>query len=271
MNVTNKISWEEAVRKYCNQPCNAQAVLDNYFDDNIVVAAQRFSRSKEFTETLHLLPKKNGKLLEIGAGRGIASYAFSINGYTVTAMEPDPSMFVGAGSIRKLNKEAGTEIEVIEDMGEKLPFDNECFDVVYVRQALHHARDLNKFSAEIARVLAPNGFFLATREHIIDQEKDLQVFLDTHPLHHLYGGEYAYTLRQYLHALQSAGLRINKVLATFDSDINMFPSSQQDLVRNFALKSGVRLPKIVHWLLFAYYNATIKYPGRLYSFLASKK
>jgi len=272
MNVSNKISWEEAVLWYCNQHGNAQAVLDNYFDENVVVAAKRFSKSKEFIETLSLLPtKSNSKLLEIGAGRGIASFAFYVNGYSVTAMEPDPSTFVGAGAIRSLNRETGAKITVIEDIGEKLPFKDAIFDVVYVRQALHHARDLQKFLAEIARVLVKDGFFLATREHVIDQERDLQAFLDSHPLHHLYGGENAYPLKQYLNAINSAGLKIIKVLAPFDSDINLFPTSRREILNKFSQRHGFNLPGFLQQILFEYYNRTTHAPGRLYSFLASKK
>jgi len=269
--VPDKITWEEAVRWYCCQPGNEQAVLDNYFDDNVVDAAQRFSRSREFMETLALLPApRNGRLLEIGAGRGIASYAFAVNGYMVTAMEPDPSNFVGAGAIRKLAQETTINISVIENVGELLPFDDACFDIVYVRQALHHAKDLYKFTSEIARVLTNNGLFIAAREHVIDHESDLTAFLDSHPLHHRYGGENAYTLNQYVHAINTGGLKLKRSIATFNSDINLYPSSQNELLIHFSQNFGFRLPLFFHNLLFSYYSATTKAPGRLYTFLAIK-
>lgn len=272
MIVPDNITWEEAVRWYCRQPGNAQAVLDNYFDDDVVVAAKRFSRSREFLETLCLLPAhRNGRLLEIGAGRGIASYAFAVNGYAVTALEPDPSEFVGAGAIRKLAQETVNKITVIENVGEKLPFKDGCFDVVYVRQVLHHAKDLGKFISEVDRVLAKSGIFLAAREHVIDRESDLKAFLDSHPLHHLYGGENAYLLKHYVQAISASGLRLRKVLATFNSDINLFPSSQSEVLDKFRQTNGFYLPFYLHKFLFSYYSATTKEPGRLYSFLASKR
>jgi hypothetical protein len=43
---------------------------------------------------------------------------------------------------------------------------------------------------EIARVLRPSGRFIAVRDHVISKPEDLPKFLDTHPLHNLYGGEH---------------------------------------------------------------------------------
>ena len=40
--------------------------------------------------------------LDLGAGRGISSYALAREGWQVTALEPDPSMLIGAGAIRSL-------------------------------------------------------------------------------------------------------------------------------------------------------------------------
>ena len=48
---------------------------------------------------------QRGQALDVGAGRGIASYALAREGFTVTVLEPDDSHLVGAGAIRSLAEE----------------------------------------------------------------------------------------------------------------------------------------------------------------------
>jgi ubiquinone/menaquinone biosynthesis C-methylase UbiE len=266
--MSDKISWEEAVTWYCRQKSNRQAVLDNYFDENIVDAAERFSNSNEFVETLKFLPQPPQKLLEIGSGRGIASYSFAKRGYEVTAIEPDPGDFIGSGSIKKLIAQTQTPITIKEDIGEHLPFADGTFNIVYVRQVLHHANDLDKFCREINRVLVKNGKFIAVREHVISHPKDLQIFLNNHPLHKLYGGENAYTLNQYQSAIENNGLIILRKLGPYDSDINLFPSTREQIKASLLLKNKLfRIDKFSN-LMLKYFNYKNKTPGRLYSFIA---
>lgn len=268
MEKEGKISWEEAVIWFCSQTSNRQEVLNNYFDEDTFEAAERFYNSAEFTETMKWLPPHPGKLLEIGAGRGIASYAFAKKGYEVTALEPDPSNFVGAGAIKKLIARTRLEISVKEDFGERLPFSDKTFDIVYVRQVLHHAKDLNKFSSEVYRVLNNKGVFAAVREHVIDDAEGLKVFLNNHPLHHLYGGENAYTLYQYLSALKVGGFKKINKLAPFDSDINLFPSSKNKIKSAFNYNICRFNP--IYNMIFKFYNFKFRTPGRLYSFFSYK-
>src|SRR6266542_3674307 len=110
-------------------------------------------------------PAPPGRALDIGAGRGITSYALAREGWRANALEPDASAVVGAEAIRALAKETGVEIEVTQEWGERLPFDDASFDLVIARSTLHHARDLRELCREAARVLRPGGAFIAAREH----------------------------------------------------------------------------------------------------------
>ena len=118
-----------------------------------------------------LVFKNKGKALDIGAGRGISSYALTLDGWKVTALKPDKSDIVGTGAIKSFCEQAKINIKIIEAFGEKLPFPDNYFDLVYVRQALHHANDLNKFCCEVQRILKKGGIFIATREHVISKKK----------------------------------------------------------------------------------------------------
>jgi SAM-dependent methyltransferase len=274
-------TWEQAVRWLLAQPDQRQLVLDCFYDLPRAAAAARYAQSAEWRAALALLPDRPGEALEIGAGHGIASVALAQAGWRVTALEPDPSDLVGAGAIRQLAQQCGAAIRVVEAFGEALPFPDASVDLVLARQVLHHARDLRSLCREVARVLRPGGSFLAMREHVISRTRDLPRFLDTHPLHHLYGGENAYLLDEYRGAMLSAGLRIDRQLASFDSAINYAPHTRASLREELVRRAG-RIPggSLILGQLLATdrrYDAFLhllsridRRPGRLYSFLCSK-
>src|SRR5688572_1228395 len=97
MNAKRPVSWGEAVRWYRAQADNEQAIEANYFDLPVLRAAERFLAGEEFAEAQRCLADAPGRtLLDLGAGNGIASFAFARAGWEVTALEPDPSAEVGA-------------------------------------------------------------------------------------------------------------------------------------------------------------------------------
>ena len=208
--------------------------------------------------------------MDIGSGRGISAYALARDGWQATALEPDSSLEVGAGAIRELSAATGIQIDVVEQWGEELPFDSNAFDLVHCRQVLHHARDLPLFCREAARVLKPNGIFIATREHVLSRPQDLQVFLDRHPLHRLYGGENAFLLKQYTSAITAAGIKIVKILNPLQSCINLFPRSKLDIKTQLARKAFLPLPSLIPDWLLSWVGLFEDTPGRPYSFLGKK-
>ena len=125
------------------QPDQEALVRACYYDDPLLAAAQRFARSDEWRAVRAFLPHFPGLVIDIGAGRGISSYALARDGWQVVALEPDPSILLGAGAIRDLMRETGLPIMVEEAYGEAIPFKDNTFDLVYGREVLHHARSLN--------------------------------------------------------------------------------------------------------------------------------
>lgn len=291
---TSSSAWERAVISFLDDPNQRALLRDTYLGPDLIENAERFFNSDEFRETLQLIRHYRtspSTLLDIGSGNGISAIAFARTGYQVTAVEPDPGEYVGRGAIRKLiGHYQLNQLTVVDAFGESLPFPPESFDIVYVRQAMHHASDLDRFVAEAARVLRTQGLLVTVRDHVISDAKDKALFLQTHPLHRHYGGENAYTEQEYLAAFARAGLRIKQRLRYFDSVINYAPLSAQEvkmlpsrLKQNLAMLLERRFGKtgrisLLQQLAYQWiclkaggpYNER-RYPGRMYSFVAEKR
>lgn len=288
------MTWEETIEYIRKEPEYANMVEKAYFDEDLMLNINRFSKSEEFEKTLELIKTHQPnakKILDIGCGNGISAINFAIKGFTVTAVEPDPSNTIGAGAIRKL-KEINQlkNIEIHEALAEDINFEDSLFDVVYIRQAMHHAMDLNKFIKEAVRVLKPNGLLLTIRDHVIFNEKDKEWFLENHPLQKFYGGENAFTPQEYKNAIQSAGGTILKELKYYDSVINYFPTTTNEInqkekqyYQSFKLHLKQKIGFLANFpLVFELYKFVKgidaskqfdekKVPGRMYSYIALKK
>ena len=279
------ITWEEAIRRLRSMPDQAELVKNAYMDLDNLAAAKRFYADEECEELFTLLKANIDKpkpwdVLDMGAGNGISSYAFAREGHNVYSLEPDPSLEVGSGAIKRMAESEGLDITVLESGAEEVPLEDSSVDLVYVRQALHHASDLGRVLTEAVRVLRPGGVFLATREHVVDDEKQLKEFLDSHPLHKWFGGENAYRLTEYTGALKASGLDIELVLAPFDTVINYFPISKADFKEACRQHASKKFGSFIggmlgskDWYMKRYTamrSETTNYPGRLYSFLAVK-
>ena len=275
-------TWEQAVQWLREQPEQQELVLAAYYDDPLAAAADRYWRSEEWQAIRPLLPSTPGRALDVGAGRGIASYALAKEGFAVTALEPDASALVGAQAIRGLADASGLPIEVTQEFSERLPFADAQFDVVFARAVLHHTSDLAAACREFLRVLKPGGRLLAVREHVISRPEDLPAFLDLHPLHKLYGGENAFLLEQYEVAIRAAGFQLHSVLTPFESAINFSPYTEISLRAELAVRITRRFPVAKGlvasllgvqslWAVARRVLGRIDHrPGRLYSFIAQR-
>jgi ubiquinone/menaquinone biosynthesis C-methylase UbiE len=290
----DKMTWEETIRFIRTQTEFKNLVEKAYFDEDLHLNVERFKQSEEFIETLQLIRQyqpdaKN--ILDIGSGNGISSVAFALEGYNVVTIEPDPSNTVGAGAIRTLKTYYNlTNLKVFEAFAEELQLENESFDIVYARQCMHHAYDLDKFVTEASRVTKKNGLFITIRDHVIFDIKDKEWFLENHPLQKYYGGENAFTSSEYKNAMKNAGLIIEKEIKYYDNVINFFPSSKEEILNMFQikksnailhLKSKIGVLSRIPFLQKMYLNQIgldtnsvydeRKIPGRMYSYLAIKK
>ncbi len=226
-------TYEDAVLWMRSQERYSKDVLLNYFDEDINLAVIRFEASEEFISVKrHLGLNKNKaklKILDMGSGHGIASYAFSKLGHDVISVDPSRSNVSGLGAVNKIKNDIHLPIYPIQAYAESLPLKDNYFDIVYARQCLHHFKNLNKGVNECHRVLRENGLFFATREHVISDNNQLKLFLDNHIFHQIHKGEMAYTEGEYKDALINNGFKIIKHLKSYDDVINYYPKTTEDI------------------------------------------
>jgi len=274
------LTTEEAVLELRRDPALAGLVRDAYLGPDVADSARRFAASDEWADVLRLIGKSfaGASVLDLGAGIGMAALAFAQAGAgRVVAVDPDPSDEIGRGAMARLAPNG--QFEILDGFGEAIPLPDASMDIVYCRQVLHHASDLPQVLRECARVARPGGVLLMCREHVVDDDEQLAAFLAEHPVNRLAGGESAHRLGQYMDAIASAGLVLDRVLGPFDSIINAFPQArtraeleampEAKLVRKVGPlgRVAIHVPGV---RTMVWRRIDLPVPGRLYSFLAHR-
>ncbi len=103
----------------------------------------------EETKAARIAPGARRRVLDLGAGTGALTRDLSARGLDVVAVEPDPHM-------RAVLETRVPRADVRAGSAEDLPLDDGDVDVVIGAQMWHWV-DLEKATAEVARVLRPGG------------------------------------------------------------------------------------------------------------------
>lgn len=281
--MTSFLSWESTIHLIQNDKDYCSLVHDAYYDKSLLNACERYYISTEFNEIRKHLPVR-GRLLDVGAGRGISSYAFAKDGFDVVSLEPNSSEIVGLGAIHSLNACLENNISICCGYSEKIPLESESVDIVFVRAALHHSQDLYEACKEFNRVLKPNGTLFVAREHVISKAHDLSKFLRDHPLHHFYGGENAFLRSDYINAFKCSSFKLQKTLLPLESPINYSPYTKKIFIEKINSFSPsffkFFISKVLSFLFksaFFWYIVSHVFeqfdnrPGRLFSFILQKQ
>ena len=93
-------------------------------------------------------------VLDLGAGCGtFVRYALRL-GFNAWGVEPQEWKRTVAEHVLHSD---GAPLQVVQGVGEQLPFDDDSFDCVTTFQTLEHVQDLEKCCAEMVRVTRPGG------------------------------------------------------------------------------------------------------------------
>ncbi|BBY32944.1 SAM-dependent methyltransferase [Mycolicibacter minnesotensis] len=103
-----------------------------------------------------------GRLLMIGLGPGADLMFLPAAVTTVAAVEPEPAMRRMATA---LARRRGIAVDIVDAVGESIPFPDNSFDSVHVGLVLCSVDDVAATLGEIRRVLAPGGR-LVVLEHV---------------------------------------------------------------------------------------------------------
>ncbi|HXV05702.1 MAG TPA: methyltransferase domain-containing protein [Solirubrobacterales bacterium] len=100
--------------------------------------------------------RRFGDGLEIGSGTGY----FSLNLMQLGIVERLTATDISPGMLKRLSETAaalGLDVATVPTEAERLPFEDESFDIVFGHAVLHHIPDLAGAFAEFRRVLRPGG------------------------------------------------------------------------------------------------------------------
>lgn len=126
-----------------------QCYVDHGYDR---VEAARFVASV-------LDPSRDGRVLDIGTGKGLLAVALAARGPSVVTVDPDAADQEMAAV---LAREAGVDgrMQIITGSAALLPFPDGHFSAAASMDVLHHLTELEPVLREVVRVLSPHGELL---------------------------------------------------------------------------------------------------------------
>lgn len=222
--------YDTAYRWGWNHPQLKELVYLCYKTPDFANNARRFYNSQEYHEVLTMFgklghpPTAQEKVLDIGCGNGIASYSLARSGYDVIGIDSSLGELAGIRAAEKLQGLDEVQFEVRHVSSHLLEFPNDSFDVVWMREVLHHIDDLVSFLYEVKRVLKPGGILCCLRDVVIWNEEQRVHFFENHPFYHITHDEGCFYLQEYREAFKAAGFILEKELNPLESVINTYPA-----------------------------------------------
>jgi 2-polyprenyl-6-hydroxyphenyl methylase / 3-demethylubiquinone-9 3-methyltransferase len=138
------------------------AMADSWWDESGFLHVLRGLNPARFGYMRRVLVEELGidprgkQTLDVGCGGGLLAEEFAQFGCDVTGIDPSEKSLQTA---RAHARAAGLAIDYRQASGERIPFADGAFDLVFCCDVLEHVRDLRQVIAEISRVLKPGGVF----------------------------------------------------------------------------------------------------------------
>lgn len=148
---------------------------------------------------------ERGRLLDAGCGAGRATALLAAAGYRVTGID------ISLSALEKARAHSMTASTVAGILDLSLPFADGTFDTVFSCEVIEHLFDIQRYLAEMRRVLRPGGrLFLSTPYH--GRLKNLVLALQGFERHYDPAGPHIrfFTAKSLSHLLQQSGFRLEK-------------------------------------------------------------
>lgn len=100
--------------------------------------------------------RDDADILDIGAAQGVFVAACQKLGFHASGIEPWAEARVNA---TRLSEDLHIPLNIVDGVAEKIPFNNETFDIIHANSVMEHVLDLDLALSEIFRVLRPGGIF----------------------------------------------------------------------------------------------------------------
>lgn len=101
-----------------------------------------------------MLPTASWRLLDVGTGTGNGALSFARRRLEVVGIDPALELLKRA---RNRAEVEGVDVQFLEGVAEKLPFEDKSFDASVAIFAIEFAADFEKAVSEMARVIKPRG------------------------------------------------------------------------------------------------------------------
>ena len=144
-------------------------------------------------------------LLDIATGGGHTANAFASLVKKVTAVDLTTEMLIAAENFIKEN--GHQNVEFVQGDAEKLPFEDESFEIVTCRIAPHHFPNVDLFIKEVYRVLKPKGQFLLN-DNVVPEKQEFDRFYNTIEKMRDYSHFRAWKKSEWIQKLEESGLEI---------------------------------------------------------------
>lgn len=130
------------------------------------IVAERFRELKRKVEAIRSSDggQESVDVLDVGCGMGVQAAVWAEDGYRVTAVDLDPDL-IRLGSENAASARLPIDFRV--GSAEKLPFDDDSFDVCMTIELIEHVEDWTKCLDEACRVLRPGGVLALTTSNVL--------------------------------------------------------------------------------------------------------
>jgi 2-polyprenyl-3-methyl-5-hydroxy-6-metoxy-1,4-benzoquinol methylase len=122
----------------------------------------------------HLGLVAGARIMDIGAAQGEYVLALSRAGYDAVGVEPWQAAIDVSGL---LARETGVAVQMVEGVGEELPFEAASFDLAIAISVMEHVDEPQTVMSEVARVLRPGGgFYFYTSSAVCPRQNEISRF-----------------------------------------------------------------------------------------------